>query len=110
MDSNLVWLLVGIGVIVALAALYPLFYRTRKTKGTDELNWVNTSNYNIAAEESDREAIDDASPAEARQIADQATHGPDALPLADEEFYKLNAKLGGPGTTEEVKDALRKPS
>lgn len=109
MESNLLYLLIGVAVIAALALLYPLFYKSRKTGGTDELNWVNKSNYNIAAPEGDLEQIAKATPAEAAEIARDLTSGPDAIPLSEEEFHALNAKIGGPGTTEELKDALRNP-
>ena len=110
MDSNLLYLLIGIGIIAALALLYPLFYRTRKKGGTDELNWVNKSNYDISAPQGDLEEIDKASPTEARAIAEQMTHQPNAIPVNDEEFAALQDKMGEHKNTDEVKRELRNPS
>ena len=109
MDGNLLYLIIGVAVVAAIALLYPIFYRTRKTEGTDELNWVNKSNYNIAAPEADLDEIERASPAEAREIARDLTSGPDAVPVNDEEFNAINGKLDGPHTASEVKEALKNP-
>ncbi len=105
-NLSLYFLIGGIVLIGILALLYRRFY---KSEGTDELNWVNKSNYNIASSEEEVDTIENSSPAEAAEIAHKMTDGDNPVPPSEQEFYALNDKLGGAGNTDEVKDALRHP-
>ncbi len=111
MDSYTLYFLVGLAVIAALVLLYPIFFQDRKSKAgpKDQLNWVDKTNDNIAAPDVGLAEIKKATPEEAREIAHKLTSGPDAAPVSNEEFYALNAKLGGPGTSQEQKEALSHP-
>ena len=99
-------------VLVALAAvvlLYRFFYRDRATDGTDQRNWVNDTNYNVATSDSEAEAIAQASPSEAQHIVDvNKEEGP--YPPSEQEFETLNEKVDGRDhDTESVKRDLRQP-
>ena len=109
LDPSLFYLIGGIVLVGIIALLYKRFYTTRHTEGTDELNWVNKSNYNIASSDSEIETMENATSEEAAEIVHKMTDGKDSIPPTEEEFYAVNDKLGGAGTTDEVKDALRHP-
>ncbi len=106
LDSSLFYLIGGLVLVGVIALLYTRFYRK---EGTDELNWVNKSNYNIASSDAEVEILEEATPEEAREIAHKMTDGEDSIPPTEAEFFALNDKLGGAGDTDEVKDALRHP-
>ncbi len=106
LDPSLLYLIGGIVLVGIIALLYKRFYRT---EGTDELNWVNKSNYNIASSDEEIRTMEEASPGEAAEIVHKMTDGEDSIPASEEEFYAVNDKLGGAGNTNEVKDALRHP-
>ncbi len=98
-----------LGVVIALilvAILYHFFYRERDTGGTDQRNWVNDTNYNIATSEAEEQAIEGATPAEAAHIIDvNKQHGP--YPPTEEEFNHLNDELGQEGLrSDEMKRKL----
>lgn len=109
MDSSLLYLIGGLALAGVLALLYTRFYKERDTGGTDELNWVNKSNYNVATSDSTAEVARDATPAEAREIVHKMTDNDNAIPPSEEEFFDLNEKTGGAGTSDEMKAALRDP-
>ena len=110
MDSSLFLLIGGLVLVGVLALLYTRFYKERDTGGTDELNWVKKSNYNIATDDATAEAAEEASPREARVMADNIKRGGDGAPPSEEVFHDLNPKLGGAGDTEETKDLLSNPN
>jgi len=86
--------LLAVSAGLALAfALYRFFYRERDTGGTDQRNWVNESNYNIAAGDGQEGAIASATPAE---TANLVAHAKDAgsVPADDESFHAMRDKLG----------------
>ena len=109
MDSSLLLLIGGLVLVGVLALLYTRFYKERDTGGTDELNWVNKSNYNISTNDATAEVAEDATPAEARVLADNITRGGDGAPPSEEVFHDLNPKLGGAGDTDETKALLSDP-
>ena len=106
MDNNLIILLavlIGLGVV---ALLYTLFYRERSTDGTDELNWVNDTNYNPAGSDEGVEAAESATPAQAAEmVRNNKANGP--YPPSEREFHALSEKLSdGPHDTETVREQL----
>ena len=109
MDNSLLLLIGGLVLVGLLALLYTRFYKERDTGGTDELNWVNKSNYNIATSDAAAEAAQNATPAEAREMVHKMTDNENAIPPSEEVFYDLNDKTGGAGTSDEMKAALRDP-
>ena len=110
LDASLFYLLGGIVLVAVIALLYRRFYSERDTGGTDELNWVNKSNYNISTDDATAEAAENATPQEARVMADNIKEGGDGAPPSEEVFHDLNGKLGGAGDTEETKDLLSDPN
>ena len=109
LDASLFYLLGGIVLVGVIALLYTRFYKERDTGGTDELNWVNKSNYNISTDDATAEAAENATPAEARVMTDNIKKGGDGTPPSEEVFHDLNAKLGGAGDTAETKSLLNDP-
>ena len=109
-DTPLTTVMLVIAGLVAVALLYRFFYRQRDTGGTDQRNWVNDSNYNIAASESEAEALAGATPKEARHMVEvDKAEGP--YPPSEGEFEQLERKLSDePHDTESVRERLRKPS
>ena len=112
MDSNLVYLIIGAVVVILVALLYPRFYRTRDSDGRpDELNWVNKSSYDTKASDSQKEAIEGASAAEARKMAEDLKNDPNHAPVDDETFYRLNKKMGAESVdSEQLNRKLQNPS
>ena len=103
-------LLIAAGIALTVV-LYRFFYRQRDTGGTDQRNWVNDSNYNIATSDSKEEAIEGATPREAANIvANAKAEGP--YPPSEEEFHELNKamKTEKPLDTESVREELRRPA
>ena len=109
LDASLFYLIGGVVLVAVLALLYKRFYRERDTGGTDELNWVNKSNYNISTNDATAEAAASATPREARVMADNIRQGGDGAPPSEEVFHDLNAKLGGAGDTAETQALLSNP-
>lgn len=102
--TTLLLILAGIALVVFL---YRFFYRERDTGGTDQRNWVNDSNYDIAASESEAEAIAGATPNEAQHIVD-VNHQEGPYPPSDEEFHAIEKKVdNSPHDSETVKEKLR---
>ena len=110
LDASLFYLISAIVLVGVLALLYKRFYKERDTGGTDELNWVNKSNYNISTNDATAEMAEEASPQEARVLADNIKRGGDGAPPSEEVFHDLNPKLGGAGDTEETKELLSNPN
>lgn len=108
-DASLYYLIGGLALAVILVLLYRFFYRERDSGGTDELNWVNKSNYNISTNDATAEVAEDASPTEARTLANNIVEGSDGAPPSEEVFHDLNKKIGGAGDTAETKRALSDP-
>ena len=106
LDSSLFYLVGGIVLVGIVALLYRRFYHG---EGTDELNWVNKSNYNIATDDATADAAEHASPKEARVMADNIKKGGDGTPPSEEVFHDLNKKLGGAGDTAETEELLSDP-
>ena len=107
MDANLITLIAVVAGLALVAVLYRAFYRERNSGGTDELNWVNDSNYNIATSNSEEAAIASASPREAAEIVEaHKANGP--YPPSDSEFHDLNEQLGQDGkTSQELREELK---
>ena len=88
--------LIAVAVFVlAIGGLYRYYYRRRKERGTQEsyANMTpNATNYNVASTLPD-EAVENASPREAKEIVEKekATDGPTSL--SNEDFYKLKEKI-----------------
>ena len=104
--------LTTIAIVVASLALvvglYRFFYRERDTGGTDDRNWVNDSNYNIATSDTEAEVLAEASAREAEHIVEvNQDEGP--FPPSDQEYEILNDKLGDgrPKDTGSVREQLR---
>ena len=109
LDSSLFYLIGGIVLVGILALLYRRFYKERDTGGTDELNWVNKSNYNISTNDATAEVAENATPQEARVLAENIKEGGGGVPPSEEVFHDLNAKLGGAGDTAETERLLSNP-
>lgn len=106
-NLSLTTVLLVVAGIALVAVLYRFFYRERDTGGTDQRNWVNDSNYNVATSDSESEAIEGASPAEAKHMVDvNKDEGP--YPPSDEEFHAIEKKVdGSPHDSGTVKERLR---
>lgn len=109
-NTSLTTVLLVVAGIAVVVLLYRYFYRQRDTGGTDQRNWVNDSNYNVATSESEAEAIAGATPAEAQHIVDvNKAEGP--YPPSEQEFEALEDKVSDdPHDSESVREQLRKPS
>ena len=78
-------------VILATVGLYRYYLARRKERGTQEsyANMTpNATNYNVASTLPD-EAIENASPKEAREIIEQEKATDGLTSLSNEDFYKL---------------------
>ena len=106
-NTGLPTVLFVVAGIAVVALLYRFFYRERDTGGTDQRNWVNDSNYNVATSDTEAEVVADATPAEARHLVEVSKEeGP--YPPSEEEFGALERKLGeGQRTSGEVREELR---
>ena len=106
-NTSLPTVLFVVAGIVVVALLYRFFYRERDTGGTDQRNWVNDSNYNVATSDAEAEVIADATPSEARHLVEvNKAEGP--YPPSEEEFGGLERKLDDGGhTTTDVRERLR---
>ena len=109
-NASLYYLIGGLVLVGILTLLYKRFYVEQDSGGEDELKWVNKSNYNIATSESTAEVMENATPAEAREIVHKMTDSDDAIPPSEQEFFDLNEKTGGAGDTDDVKDKLSHPN
>lgn len=106
---DLTTLLIVVAALAAVAILYTFFYRERDTGGTDDRNWVNDSNYDIATSASETEAIRGATAREsAHMIATNKKEGP--YPPAEGEFHDLRENLGVESVdTDDLKEKLANP-
>lgn len=109
-NTSLTTVLLILAGLAVVALLYRFFYRARDTGGTDQRNWVNDSNYNVATSESEAEAIAGATPAEAGHMVEvNKAEGP--YPPSEEEFENLERKISDePHDTKTVREQLKKSS
>ena len=90
--ENYLWITIAVVVLIlAIIPLYRHFYRTRRSGGTDQRNWVNKTNYNIHSSEEQNRALDNATEEETEQIIDNITHD-DAQPPSSETFHRVRDK------------------